>query len=44
MPKDKNEVLSNLMDAGKLIFGKLIEKDWVDDWLKLDVQLYLRDL
>ena len=44
VPQEKNEVLSNLMDAGKLIFGRLVEKTWVDDWLKLDVQLYLRDL
>ncbi len=44
VPQEKNEVLSNLMDAGKLIFGRLVEKDWVDNWLKLDVQLYLRDL
>ena len=44
VPLEKNEVLSNLMDAGKLLFGKLNEKTWVDDWLKLDVQVYLRDL
>ena len=44
IPQEKNEVLSNLMDAGKLLFGKLNEKTWVDNWLKLDVQVYLRDL
>ena len=44
VPQDKNEVLSKLMDAGKLLFGRLNEKTWVDNWLKLDVQVYLRDL
>ena len=44
VPQEKNEVLSNLMDAGKLLFGKLNKKTWVDNWLKLDVQVYLRDL
>ena len=44
VPQEKNEILSNLMDAGKLLFGKLNEKTWVDNWLKLDVQVYLRDL
>ena len=44
VPQGKNEVLSKLMDAGKLLFGRLDEKNWVDDWLKLDVQVYLRDL
>ena len=44
VPQEKNEVLSNLMDAGKLLFGRLDEKTWVDNWLKVDVQVYLRDL
>ena len=44
VPQDKNEVLSKLMDAGKLLFGRLNEKNWVDDWLKLVIQVYLRDL
>ena len=44
VPQEKNEVLSKLMDAGKLLFGCLDEKSWVDDWLKLDIQVYLRDL
>ena len=44
VPQDKNEVLSKLMDAGKLLFGRLDEKSWMDDWLKLDIQVYLRDL
>ena len=43
VPKKNNEVLSNLMDAGKLLFGRLNEKTWVDMWLKLDVQVFLRD-
>ena len=43
VPKKQNEVLSNLMDAGKLLFGRLDNKTWVDTWLKLDVQVFLRD-
>ena len=43
VPKKKNEVLSNLMDAGKLLFGRLNKKTWVDTWLKLDVQVFFRD-
>ena len=43
VPKKKNEVLSNLMDAGKLLFGRLNKKTLVDTWLKLDVQVFLRD-
>ena len=43
VPKKKNEVLSNLMDAGKLLFGRLNRKTWVDTWLRLDIQVFLRD-
>ena len=44
VPQEKNEILSRLMDAGKLLFGRLDEKIWVDRWLRLDIQVYLRDL
>ena len=44
VPQEKNEILSGLMDAGKLLFGRLDEKNWVGRWLKLDIQVYLRDL
>ena len=44
VPQEKNEILSRLMDAGKLLFGRLDEKNWGDRWLRLDIQVYLRDL
>ncbi len=47
IPKTKNEVTARLMDAGKLIFGKLTEKGWDGyggKWLKLQVKVYLREL
>ena len=43
VPKEKNEVLARLMDAGKLLFGKLEGKGWVGGWLKLDIRVFLRD-
>ncbi|MEI6089048.1 MAG: HIRAN domain-containing protein [bacterium] len=43
IPKEKNEILANLLDAGKLIFGKLEHKQWLGDWLKLKIKVYLRD-
>jgi len=44
VPQEKNEILSKLMDAGKILFGRLDEKNWFGRWLKLDIQVYLRDL
>lgn len=32
------------MDAGKLLFGKLVAKEWKDNWLRIEVKIYLRDL
>ena len=44
VPRDKNEVVARLMDAGKLIFGKLESKEWYDKWLKADIRVYMRDM
>ena len=44
VPKEKNEVLARLMDAGKLLFGRLERKSWVGGWLKLEIRVFLRDL
>jgi len=44
VPKDKNEVLARLMDAGKFIFGRLVSKERVNSWLKLTIKIYLKDM
>lgn len=44
IPRSKNEVLSRLMDAGKFIFGRIIDKEWVNSWLKLTIKIYMKDL
>lgn len=43
VPRDRNEVLARLMDAGKLLFGKLESKRWRGNWLYLKVTVYMRD-
>ena len=35
-PRAKNEALARLMDAGKLLFGRLEDKEWQGEWLKID--------
>lgn len=44
VPRDKNEVLARMMDAGKLIIGRLEAKAWQGAWLKLDIKVYLREV
>ena len=46
VPRAKNEVTARLMDAGKLIFGRLAGKGlegYDGTWLKLQVRVYMRD-
>jgi len=43
VPRAKNEALARLMDAGKLLFGKLESKEWQGEWLKIAAHIYLRD-
>jgi hypothetical protein len=44
IPRAKNETLAHLMDAGKFLFAKLTEKSRENRWLKIDVQIYMREL
>jgi hypothetical protein len=44
VPKEKNEILARLMDAGKLILGKLEDKEFKGNWLYLTIRVYLREI
>lgn len=44
VPRDRNEVLARLMDAGKFLFAKLEAKEWKGDWLRLSARVFLRDV
>jgi len=43
VPMAKNEVIARLMDAGKLIFGKIENKEWHGNWLKVVIKVFMRD-
>jgi hypothetical protein len=43
VPRVKNEALARLMDAGKLLFGKIESKQWKGDWLQMEAHIYMRD-
>jgi hypothetical protein len=44
VPRPKNETLAHLMDAGKFLFAKLMGKGRENRWLKIDVQIIMREL
>ncbi len=43
VPKAKNEVVSNLMAAGKTIFGIIDKKKWDGEYLGLEISVYLKE-
>lgn len=43
VPRAKNEALARLMDAGKLLFARVESKLWQGEWLKVEVQVFMRD-
>jgi hypothetical protein len=43
VPREKNEVIANLMDAGKTVFAKAGNIDWEDDnWMTIDIDVIMR--
>jgi hypothetical protein len=43
VPREKNEVIARLMDAGKTVFGKVRMIDWEEEsWLKIGMEVVLR--
>ena len=43
IPRDKNEVIAKLMDAGKAFYSKIQAKEWEGNWLRLDVKVYINE-
>lgn len=43
VPKEDNAVFSRLMDAGKLLYGKITDKEMKGNWLKINIDIYLRE-
>jgi hypothetical protein len=43
IPKDKNEVISRLMDAGKQFYSTIQAKEYEGNWLKLLIQVIIKD-
>jgi len=44
VPRDRNEILARLMDAGKFILARLESKEWRGDWLRVSARVFMRDV
>lgn len=43
VPQQDNLVFSRLMDAGKLLFGKVMEKERRRNWLRIKIKIFLHE-
>ena len=43
IPKEKNEVLARLMDAGKQFYATISANEMEGNWLKLEIKVILKD-
>lgn len=43
VPKRDNVILARLMDAGKLLFGKITSKETKGPWVKIDIRIFLHE-
>ena len=41
VPKADNLIFSRLMDAGKLLFGRIVEKEIKGTWLRISIKVFL---
>lgn len=43
VPKQDNVIFSRLMDAGKLLFGRITEKDIKGKWVRIKIRIFLHE-
>ncbi len=43
VPREDNVIFSRLMDAGKLLFGKITYKEMKGKWLNIKIKIYLHE-
>ncbi len=43
VPESDNIIFSRLMDAGKLLFGKITSKELKGKWLKINIRIFLQE-
>lgn len=43
VPKQDNVIFSRLMDAGKVLFAKIMEKEMKGEWLKIRIKIFLHE-
>ena len=43
VPREDNKIAARLMDAGKILFGRILMKEKQGSWIKIYVKVFLRE-
>ncbi|AVM42195.1 HIRAN domain-containing protein [Fastidiosipila sanguinis] len=43
VPRQDNIIFSRLMDAGKVLFARVVEKELLGKWHKINIKIYLHE-
>lgn len=43
VPRQDNIIFSRLMDAGKILFARIVKKDLLGKWYKIKIKIYLHE-
>jgi hypothetical protein len=43
VPEKDNVIFARLMDAGKLLFGRITSKKFNGEWLKIEIKIFLHE-
>ena len=43
VPREDNKIAARLMDAGKILFGRILMKEKKGSWIKIYVKVFLRE-
>ena len=43
IPRSENNIISNLMDAGKNIYGTIADKKHSGDYINIEIKVFMRD-
>ena len=43
VPREDNKIAARLMDAGKILFGRISMKEKKGSWIKIHIKVFLRE-
>ena len=43
VPRSDNPILSRLMDAGKMLFARISDKETIGNWLRIKIKIFLHE-